>query len=56
MMWLLMNGLDEPNHKVVETTLLFFREMMDMRAVQTAVHDNLRKIMKLVVKMSGYNR
>jgi hypothetical protein len=48
MMWLLMNGLDEANHLVIETTLLFFREMMDMKAVQLAIHDNLRKIMKLV--------
>ena len=47
-MWLLMNGLDEANHLVIETTLLFFREMMDMKAVQLAIHDNLRKIMKLV--------
>ena len=47
-MWLLMNGLDEANHFVIEITLLFFREMMDMKAVQLAIHDNLRKIMKLV--------
>lgn len=51
MMWLLMNGLDEANHLVIETTLLFFREMMDMKAVQLAIHDNLRKIMKLVRTM-----
>lgn len=48
MMRLLMNGLDEANHLAIETTLLFFREMMDMKAVQMTIHDYLKKIMKLV--------
>jgi len=48
-MVLLMGSLDDSNVLVVETTLVFFREMMDMPAVQQSIHSNLARIIRLVL-------
>lgn len=48
-MVLLMGSLDDPNALVVETTLVFFREMMDLTAVQQSIHSNLARIIRLVL-------
>lgn len=48
-MILLMGSLEDPNSLVIETTLVFFREMMDLTTVQQSIHSNLARIIRLVV-------
>ena len=49
MLMMLINSLKDSPVVAMETTMVFFREMMDMPAVREIMRDNLLTIMKLVI-------
>ena len=46
---ILINSLKDSPVIAMETTMVFFREMMDMPSVREIIRDHLRTIIKLVI-------